>query len=295
VFENVEGFFTAGEGRFVTDLLDPLLEAGYQIHLRKINSANYGVPQHRKRVIGIGGLGFDPGFPQPTHSATGAPGARLAGRHLPLTPSLLEALSTLPSPALESPGQPLDHYERRPSGDDLQRIERLTPGQTMKDLPEALWHATYRRRANRRVMDGTPTEKRGGAPAGIRRLLGNDPSKAITSAASSEFVHPTENRFLTLRECARLQTFPDSFEFLGSRSDRALLIGNALPPRLGEVIGQKLAQSARVQSTNEEGRLLSFVPTLSEGMSPALASVLELISKRYLPSHQEREHLALWG
>jgi DNA (cytosine-5)-methyltransferase 1 len=295
VFENVEGFFTVGEGRFVTDLLDPLLEAGYQVHLRKINAANYGVPQHRKRVLGIAALGFDPGFPQPTHSATGAPGAQLAARHLPRTPSFLEALSSLPSPGVEPPGQPFDHYERRHSDDDVRRIAGLRPGQTMKDLPESLWHATYRRRANRRVMDGTPSEKRGGAPAGIRRLVPGEPSKAITSAASSEFVHPLEDRFLTLRECARLQTFPDSFEFLGSRSDRALLIGNAVPPLLGEVIGRQLAQNAKVQSAMTDGRLLSFVPTLSEGMSPALAAVLAMILKRYQPSQKERKQLALWG
>ena len=51
IFENVEGFLTAGDGLYVFQLLDPLIEAGYRIHLRKINAANYGVPQHRKRVI----------------------------------------------------------------------------------------------------------------------------------------------------------------------------------------------------------------------------------------------------
>jgi DNA (cytosine-5)-methyltransferase 1 len=295
VFENVEGFFTVGEGRFVVDLLDPLIEAGYQVHLRKINAANFGIPQHRKRVIGIAGLGFDPGFPSPTHSASGAPGALLAGKHLPFTPSLSEALHNLPSPADEPPGCPTDHYARRPSDDDVRRIAALLPGHTMKDLPEALWHPTYRRRANRRVMDGTPTEKRGGAPAGIRRLIADEPSKAITSAASIEFVHPTENRFLTLRECARLQSFPDAFEFLGSRTERALLIGNAVPPRLGEAIGRQLAKNVGVRTTNAAGRLLSFVPTLSEGMSPALAAVIEMITKRYTPSRDEREQLALWG
>ncbi len=74
VFENVEGFLTGADGRFVLDLLTPILEVGYRVHLRKINAANYGVPQHRKRVVAIGGLGWTPSFPQPTHSAHGAPG-----------------------------------------------------------------------------------------------------------------------------------------------------------------------------------------------------------------------------
>ncbi|MEO1279388.1 MAG: DNA (cytosine-5-)-methyltransferase, partial [Planctomycetota bacterium] len=59
VFENVEGFLTTGRGSYVRDLLEPLLGAGYLIHLRKVNAANFGVPQHRKRVVAIGGLGFD--------------------------------------------------------------------------------------------------------------------------------------------------------------------------------------------------------------------------------------------
>ncbi len=88
VFENVEGFLTGGEGRFIFDLLDPLIDAGYRIHLRKVSAANYGVPQHRKRVLGIGGLGWDPSFPAPTHTAHGAPGALLAATRLPLTPTL---------------------------------------------------------------------------------------------------------------------------------------------------------------------------------------------------------------
>ena len=63
IFENVEGFLTTEGGSRVLDLLRPLIAAGYRIHLRKINAANYGVPQHRKRVIAIGGLGWNPPFP----------------------------------------------------------------------------------------------------------------------------------------------------------------------------------------------------------------------------------------
>ena len=62
-------------------------------------------------------------------------------------------------------------------------------------------------------MDGTPTERRGGAPAGLRRLAPDEPSKAITGGALRDFLHPIENRTLTLRECARIQTFPDEWTF----------------------------------------------------------------------------------
>src|SRR5262249_12652934 len=98
----------------------------------------------------------------------------------------------------------------------LTRITHLQPGQTMKDLPEHLWHESYRRRACRRVKDGTPSERRGGAPAGLKRLRGNLNCLTITGAATSEFVHPHEDRTLTPRECARVQSFFDAFQFHGS-------------------------------------------------------------------------------
>ena len=282
VFENVEGFLTTADGERVFDLLEPLIDAGYRIHLRKVNAANFGVPQHRKRVVAIGGLGWDPSFPAPTHSAYGAPGATLIGQHLPPTPTVLEALSSLPRSTTDAPGQPEDHFHRPLRGIDLERIRELKPGQTMRDLPPELWHDSYRRRAYRRVMDGTPTERRGGAPAGLRRLHPDHPSKAITAAARAEFVHPTEDRFLTLRECATLQTFPEEFRFVGTQSERAVLIGNAVPPALAEVIAKTLHKeldTRRARGTG--GCLLSFVPTVSNGMSPALDSLTRRVIDRF--------------
>ena len=285
LFENVEGFLTGDRGRWVVDLLGPLVHAGYCIHLRKVNAAHYGVPQHRKRVLAIGGLGWDPGFPSPTHSATGMPGAALVGEGLPHCPTVLEALEGLPDAAVRVPRQhhPMDHDFRRPTGMDLKRIEALQPGRTMKDLPEELWHDTFRRRAYRRVKDGTPTERRGGAPAGLRRLDGQRPSKAITSGASSEFVHPVENRTLTLRECARLQTFPDSFRFAGTLSQKALLIGNAIPARLGEVLGLHIRDAVLQGSASTASPgLKSFVATHASAMSPALKRTTQLVESRFL-------------
>jgi len=278
VFENVEGFLTSEQGKGIHDLLRPLIAGGYRVHLRKINAANFGVPQHRKRVLAIGGFGFDPTFPEPTHSAFGAPGALLAATHLPKAITVEEAIQPLPPPPKQAPGQPTDHYSGPIDAERLLKITTLKPGQTMRDLPEEYWHASYRRRAYRRVKDGMPTERRGGAPAGMRRLRPDEPSKAITGRASSEFIHPWENRFLTLRECARLQTFPNNFMFHGTRAERALLIGNAVPPRLAEVIARKLAEDLREQKPKEkEGALLSFVPALSSGKSPALQQVTNVV------------------
>ena len=281
LFENVEGFLTTGRGSAVVALLDPIIEAGYQIHLRKVNAANYGVPQLRKRVIAVGALGMTPSFPAPTHSAYGAPGAHLAGRYLPRAPTIQETIGDL-----EKVPARFDGHIREPlEGLDLQRCIALEPGQTMKDLPIGLQHESYLRRANRRVKDGMPTERRGGAPAGLRRLRPDEPSKAITGTATNEFLHPSLNGFLTIRECARLQTFPDEFDFLGTKSGQALLIGNAVPPRLAEAFGLSALCDYQTPQINEtlttEGKLVSFSPTLSTGMSPILSEIVGHVTKRY--------------
>lgn len=300
VFENVEGFLTAGDGKRVFDLLLQLVAAGYRIHLRKINAANYGVPQHRKRVIAIGGLGWDPSFPLPSHRAYGAPGVHFEWSELPPAPSLLDALKGLPEPTCEPPGLPQGHCNRALQGADLERAKALKPGQTMMDLPEVLWHPSYRRRAFRRVMDGTPTERRGGAPAGMRRLKPDEPCKAITSFAVNEFLHPEEDRFLTLRECARAQTFPDTYQFHGTPSEQALLIANAVPPLLAFVIADSLRHDLmRINRhwpsrAQQPGALLSFVPTLANGMSPALRRTIDLVETTFGRSQESVQQIPLW-
>ncbi|MGP0072426.1 MAG: DNA cytosine methyltransferase [Bryobacteraceae bacterium] len=286
VFENVEGFLTTESGTYVFDLLEPVVRAGYRLHVRKVNAANYGVPQHRKRVVVIGGLGWNPTFPEATHSAFGAPGARRTGKHLPRTETVAEALDGLPTALTQPPGSPEGHYYSRLEGVDLKRAMALQPGQTMRDLPDELHHDSYRKRAFRRVMDGTPSERRGGAPAGIRRLRPDEPSKAITGGARSEFLHPTEHRTLTLRECARLQTFADSFVFRGTPSEQGQLVGNAVPPRLATAIARQLSidlDSVPIHR-EREGHLLSFIPTSADGFSPALRDVTERVLETF--SHQ---------
>ena len=294
LFENVEGFLTAENGDRVIDLLQPLLVAGYRIHLRKVNAANYGVPQHRKRVVVIGGLHWEPTFPSPSHTAFGAPGALLASRHLPLAPTIGEALASLPPASSEPPGYPMGHWFRPLTGADMERAKAMKAGMTMKDLPDDLKHPSYRRRAFRRVMDGTPTGRRGGAPAGLRRLRLDEPSKAITGGARNEFLHPTEDRPLTIRECARLQTFPDDFIFCGTPSEQDQLIGNAVPPALAFAIAASLNEDLSTKQTIvREGALLTFVPTLAEGCSPALRYVTENVNSKFEQYVQNQEPL-LW-
>lgn len=299
VFENVEGFLTTGRGRFLLDLLTPVVAAGYQVHARKINAANYGVPQHRKRVIVVGGLGFDPGFPSPTHRAYGAPGAHLVANGKPPTPTLKEAIASLPKPTNHPPGSVDGHYVRELSATDLERAKMMSPGDTMRDLPEHLQHTSYRKRANRRVADGMPTERRGGPPSGMRRLRPDEPSKAITGAALRDFLHYSEHRSLTIRECARLQTYPDGFRFHGTPGEQIQQIGNGVPPKLASRIASTLASALvknQCKASRNSGRLLSFRPTASGGRSPALNDVCELVAKQfdYSVADNNDQELFIW-
>jgi DNA (cytosine-5)-methyltransferase 1 len=277
VFENVEGFLTAGGGRFVRDLLDPLVEAGYTVRLEKLNVANFGVPQLRKRVIAIGARGRIPAKLVPTHSAFGSPGAWRVGPSLPRTRSVGEALARMEV----APGDPLSQA-RQPGGLELKRIQALRSGQTMRDLPGELQHSSWPVRANRRVSDGTPTERRGGAPIGLRRLVANEPSRAITGAATREFVHPWEDRTLTLREAAAIQTFPTGFRFLGTRNEVATLIGNAIPPLFARSIAASVLATANTPlGGGATPGLIEFRVAHAGAMSPVLQQVAAMVAGRY--------------
>ena len=295
VMENVEGLLTNGGGTHVRNAVAAFLEAGYAVNLEKIYAQGYGVPQRRKRVLIVGNrLGHDFIFPEPSTQFSGSifrkgevtfacavgdlppaaedGGARLAYGHPPQN----ELQAYLRGEAKTV----TDHFTPALAGVQLERASGLRPGQTMQDLPERLQHDSFRRRAFRRVMDGTPVERRGGAPHGLKRLFADEPCLTITSAATREFVHPTVDRLLTLRECARLQTFPDGFELAGSAASRIQQIGNAIPPMLARTVAEHIAKEHGF-AANYGGSghpSLRFCLTRSEGMSPALARTEFLLS-----------------
>lgn len=296
VMENVEGLLTNDGGSHVRDAVAAFLEAGYSLNLEKVYAQGYSIPQRRKRVLIVGNcIGHDFVFPQPVTRFSGSifrkgevtfacavgdlpTAVQEAGESLPYRqPPQNELQAYLRGEV----GSVTDHYAVALSEIQLERVRGLRPGQTMKDLPDHLQHDSFRRRAFRRVMDGTPVEKRGGAPSGLKRLFADEPSLTITSAATREFVHPTEDRLLTLRECARLQTFPDSFEFTGSAASRIQQTGNAIPPMLARTIGEHIAREFGfgVRYNGNGHSALRFCLTRSEGMSPALAQTESLLNE----------------
>jgi DNA (cytosine-5)-methyltransferase 1 len=315
IMENVEGLLTAREGFFITEAITRFLEAGYWVRTKKVYMEQYGLPQQRKRVLVVGNLercpfDFPPdryqraqvGAPSPSHAPSS-----FAGIGLPAPLTILDAIDDLPAPTPSDQGsylaparneyqrslrrtdaQPLLYHQQRPLRPiDQQRIRLLGQGETMRHLPSELQHASFTRRAFRRVMDGTPTERRGGAPAGMKRLFAAKPSLTITSASSSEFIHPIEDRLLTPRECARLQSLPDWFTFCGSWGSISTQIGNAIPPVFMETLARHIrVASTRQRATAGPGRWLGIEATRSAGMSPILSRVLSQL--------EERTHAFTW-
>ena len=95
-----------------------------------------------------------------------------------------------------------------------------------------------------------------------------------------EFIHPSEDRPLTLRECARLQTFPDSFRFVGGTASRLKQIGNAVPPLLAEVVGAHIAKEYGFGVVYQPKRPhFQFSLTQSNGMSPALKKTEQMFKE----------------
>lgn len=297
LMENVEGLLTTKNGDYIYEASKAFINLGYKIRIDKIYSHEYGIPQRRKRVFIIGNsLGLDFDIPKPTYPLTGKIFKNSevtldrALINLPkathLKDEILKYDSDLKTDKLfdyyKNPkGSVTDHYSPKLSKIQLQRVRHLNQGQTMRDLPIDLQHNSFKKRANRRVMDGTPTEKRGGAPSGIKRLFNSQPSLTITSAATREFIHPNEDRMLTIRESARIQTFPDDFVFCGSQSQKIQQIGNAIPPLLAKVFGTYILNNLSFEKSKNKyrGKLLSFSLSKASAMSPALKKTSNKLNK----------------
>jgi DNA (cytosine-5)-methyltransferase 1 len=100
-------------------------------------------------------------------------------------------------------------------------------------------------------------------------LAADKPAGTITGRFDSftrgKFAHPFEDRNITLREGARLQTFPDSFHFSGNQEEIAALIGNAVPPQLATVLCQAIFQHLAADSDSKEGTLVPASAYQAEG------------------------------
>ncbi len=248
LLENVVGILTAGEGRLVAEMLGAFQRAGYEVDWRILNAANFGVPQKRERFFLLGvrkslGARVFPEFPVPTHWFEGKViGTRLKDRYI-VNPSsglppvtVWDAISDLPS--LRS-GQCSASY-RKVKPNPYQSARRASNNSAVT-LHEAASHSAKMLEVIKHAGSSIHALPKGLVTSGYSscysRLARDEPSTTITvkftSPASSKCIHPTDDRAITPREAARLQSFDDSFLFAGSKTDIASQIGNAVPPLFG--------------------------------------------------------------
>lgn len=213
--------------RFIDDL-----NGRYRMDIFEVNAVNYGAPQIRERVLFVGNrLGHLVDFPEPTHGpvhlAANTEQSALFDEK-PLLPwkTLGEALEGL----AEAEPVILDFSPRK-----KKYLAKVPPGGNWRSLSED----------DARASMGRAYYAKGGRSGWWRRLSFDLPSPTIVTMpnhASTALCHPTETRALTLRECARLQEFPDDWEFVGTPQEQYAQVGNAVPVRLGAVAGLVIAE-----------------------------------------------------
>src|SRR5699024_7441253 len=127
----------------------------------------------------------------------------------------------------------------------VERIRHLPVGGRMKDIPPHLWHNSYVR---------VGEKKTGGPNLRLLRLDPNQPSNTVTAYIFNKFAHFSEDRYITPREAARLQQFPDDHEFVGPITSVQLQIGNAVPVGLARAVAEHVESRMRMVETGESSR-----------------------------------------
>jgi DNA (cytosine-5)-methyltransferase 1 len=261
LFENVSGFKSLYGGEAYRQLIRELEELGYDWNGGVLDASDFGLPQIRQRTIVLGWKkGLPPvSLPPPTH----CDGANIF--NLPQKLALMDAISDLPPLGSRESSKvyhypPLNEYQRKLRagcseltehnasnyGDKMQEILRLIPaGGTVNDLPEHLRPQSYFANTYARLLPDRPSPT-------ITRNFG--------TPSSSRCIHPFQNRALSTREGARLQGFPDTYKFYGSKISKNLQIGNAVPPILGEVVARQIIKT--LLSTESRSSFQAHEPVL---------------------------------
>lgn len=258
-FENVSGILSAGD-RIPTTYVDWFerkmksiirpgddpFDSGYGMQLRVVNAADYGVPQKRKRTIGLckyGVGGEEIEFPGPTHSRNPTEDEELKEwitvNEVIKRDDLKQDLQ-LGQKQVDIDGYP-DDEAHRTRQHHLSTVERMKAirrhGDSWTDLrgTEDEEHIVA---AHKKLSSGDQ------AVAAYGIMSGDEPATTLTTRcttpSSGRFTHPEENRAITFREAALLMTFPRWFELPDKNSAAERVIGNAVPPRLVKTIVENL-------------------------------------------------------
>ena len=263
--ENVPDFARIQSGHTLTTLLSELEDRGYRPHVEVLESWRYGVPQLRKRLFVVGVReGAELKWPDSTGTRTTV-GDAIADLPLAEGGQREETLPYGMGPAGDfvhrmrrdladtDRGVIHDHITRFVRDDDAEIFAEMRPGQTYRDVPE------HRRRYRSDIFSDK-----------YNRLTWKGLSRTITAHMARDgywYIHPSQDRTLSIREAARIQTFPDSFRFAGFPSSRYRQIGNAVPPLLAENVGRSLRQTLDATEVRESH--------VDYGETPARKSLVE--------------------
>ena len=239
VFENVRGILETEHAFFVNLIKKCLENLGYTLSYTVLNAVDFGVPQRRLRLFVIGSRqGVQVPFPAPTCKK-------------PV--SVMEAIGDLPDlengaavDLMDYKSEPVSDYAYRMRGNKkiatnhlvthnasyvVKRYSHIPPGGNWEDIPS-------------RLMKNYADKSR--CHTGIyRRLKLKEPSVVIGNYRKNMLVHPTQDRGLSVREAARLQSFPDWFRFMGSIGFQQQQVGNAVPPMLAEAVFRSVIDVSR--------------------------------------------------
>lgn len=235
MIENVPNIINANDGSIKKEIENKVESLGYKVSCEVVNAYHFGVPQKRKRAIFIGYKGqkrlkipTDNGKRVSVKDAIYDLPAIKSGEGVAFC-SYEKAISSAYQKKMRKGSNGIhNHIATKHSATALKRLKLIPKGGGRNDLPKE--HLT------KSVFSGTWT-----------RLVEDEPSNTITTRfdtpSSGLFTHPYLNRCITVREAARLQSFPDSFIFYGTKGSQMKQVGNAVPPLLANEMAKFIKQN----------------------------------------------------
>jgi DNA (cytosine-5)-methyltransferase 1 len=282
LFENVPGMLSLAEGRIFDQITEEIAQRGYQLSVQILFAAHYGVPQERWRLIIMGSAeGNAPAAPMPTHAAVGRAnfrgGSSMTFKIPPLHRSMLhpvvtveDALGDLPPLVMGQGAEQLEytmaphsayakvmrkgssrvynHYAARLAQQNIERLKHLRPGGSWRDLPIEL------------LPKGMRLARRSDHTKRYGRLRNDGLAGTVMTKCDPHWgavFLPDQDRSLTVREAARIQSFPDRYRFLGPRVAQYEQVGNAVPVLLAKSIAEALVSHVQALVAVESAQCLS--------------------------------------
>lgn len=243
VMENVPNLLTAEGGYFLKEIEELFNNMGYSLQYGVLNASDYGVPQNRRRAVIIGKLDdAAPNLPMPQNKMVTIWDAISDLAYLESGEGADEQEYKMPA---ESEYEELlrkdssilfNHVATKHSSLALERLALIPPNAGREVLPKE--HLT------KSIYSGTWT-----------RMRKDEISVTITTRfdtpSSGKFTHPFLNRAITVREAARIQSFPDTFKFVGNKGSQMKQVGNAVPPLLAAAIADVIIKDIEEEKNYE--------------------------------------------